>query len=179
MSQHLSTVTIEPDGKRIKVDRGTTLFEAFRQARIAVETPCGGKGTCGKCLVRVVEGPKPVTASDRKFLTEEELDRGMRLACRLRVGSPGLLGLLEGGWLAERVAMRVLSLSQEVEVLPPHQCFPVRCRGGEAELDAELTLLPGWQFWHRDRVLRIGLSRDDICGDRERAREQRESLHRL
>lgn len=42
---------------------------------------CGGKGFCGKCRIRFLEGaplPKP---GERRFLTAEELRQGIRLAC--------------------------------------------------------------------------------------------------
>jgi uncharacterized 2Fe-2S/4Fe-4S cluster protein (DUF4445 family) len=43
---------------------------------------CGGKGTCGKCRVRIVEGKvSPVSKSETKFLTQDELAKGFRLAC--------------------------------------------------------------------------------------------------
>lgn len=43
--------------------------------------PCGGKGTCGKCKIQVLEGELAVSTEDRKFFTEEELKAGYRLAC--------------------------------------------------------------------------------------------------
>ncbi|MHC4228509.1 MAG: ASKHA domain-containing protein [Planctomycetota bacterium] len=44
------TVTLKPDGKKISIHEGATLFEAAGQAGIVLNTVCGGKGTCGKCL---------------------------------------------------------------------------------------------------------------------------------
>ena len=41
--------------------------------------PCGGKGSCGRC--RIVAPALPVTDRDRKFLTPDEIERGVRLAC--------------------------------------------------------------------------------------------------
>lgn len=55
-------VVFKPDDKEISIHAGATLLEAARQAGIILTTPCGGKGTCGKCAVRVSpEGP-PVFA---------------------------------------------------------------------------------------------------------------------
>lgn len=42
-----------PDDKEILIHRGATLLEAAGQAGIILNTPCGGKGTCGKCRVRI------------------------------------------------------------------------------------------------------------------------------
>lgn len=61
---------------------GESLLETLRREGIFVEAPCSGMGSCGKCRVQVQKGELPVTDADRKFLTEEELQRGIRLACR-------------------------------------------------------------------------------------------------
>ena len=44
------------DGDRTwdaKVEAGTNLLDFLRQNSININTPCNGKGTCGKCKVRV------------------------------------------------------------------------------------------------------------------------------
>ncbi len=49
-----------------------------------VYAPCGGKGICGKCKLKTVEGKfNEITERERKFLTKEELDNNIRLACYL------------------------------------------------------------------------------------------------
>lgn len=47
-----------PDGKVIYVPEDTTLLEAAIRAGLHPDAPCGGKGTCGKCLVDVKNGSK-------------------------------------------------------------------------------------------------------------------------
>ena len=49
-------VTFLPDNVGITVEEGTSLLEAARLAGIDLVNPCGGKGTCGKCAVRIVSG---------------------------------------------------------------------------------------------------------------------------
>lgn len=46
------TVRFLPSGKTVSADGGTVL-DAARRAGVAVESPCGGRGTCGKCLVEI------------------------------------------------------------------------------------------------------------------------------
>ncbi|HIV00534.1 MAG TPA: hypothetical protein IAB14_05420 [Candidatus Stercoripulliclostridium merdipullorum] len=55
--------------------------ESLRDRLIAegFRFPCGGKGVCGRC--RIVAPALPVTALDRRFLTDDEMTRGVRLAC--------------------------------------------------------------------------------------------------
>ena len=45
-------------------------------------TDCGGRGTCGKCRIKIVEGKLSVNEYDRSALTKEELLDGWRLACK-------------------------------------------------------------------------------------------------
>ena len=46
-----------------------------------VEFPCGGKGSCGKCKVRLIEGNIPVSPYHRSLLEEHGLPPEWRLAC--------------------------------------------------------------------------------------------------
>ncbi len=78
-------VTFEPDGRRVRVTEPMTLYQAARLAGIDLETPCGGLGICGKCKVELIKGHSEITADERRLLTEHELSKGIRLACRHQV----------------------------------------------------------------------------------------------
>lgn len=58
-----------------------TLLEALQKQIEGIQSPCGGRGACGKCRVQVMEGQLPVTAQDEKIFSTEELAAGWRLAC--------------------------------------------------------------------------------------------------
>ena len=62
-------ITFEPDGTQVTIHAGATLLEAAGQAGIILNTACGGRGTCKKCLVKI-------QPEDREVL-----------ACQYRVGS--------------------------------------------------------------------------------------------
>lgn len=64
-------VTFQPDETEILVPPGATVLEAARQAGIALATPCGGKGTCGKCLVRLSSSGQDVCAC--QYCVESDL----------------------------------------------------------------------------------------------------------
>ena len=49
-------VTYEPSRTTAHVPTGTTLFNAAHWAGIPIESTCGGRGTCGKCKVQVLQG---------------------------------------------------------------------------------------------------------------------------
>lgn len=47
-----------------------------------IDAPCGGKGKCGKCKVKVTGGSvSEVTDQERRLLSDREIERGVRLAC--------------------------------------------------------------------------------------------------
>ena len=62
---------------------GTELLDAVRQAGEEVDAPCGGKGTCGKCVVHVVDGE--VDSSRAGMLSAASVASGYVLACQTRV----------------------------------------------------------------------------------------------
>jgi len=56
------TITFKPDGKQVSIHSGATLIEAASQAGIILNSVCGGKGTCRKCLVHMEPGSRAVLA---------------------------------------------------------------------------------------------------------------------
>ena len=56
------TVSFKPDNKQISIHGGATITEAAGLAGIILDTICGGKGTCRKCLVNIEPGQKQVLA---------------------------------------------------------------------------------------------------------------------
>jgi uncharacterized 2Fe-2S/4Fe-4S cluster protein (DUF4445 family) len=71
-----------PDGGDVRVPAGTTVFDAASWNGIAIDSTCGGHGTCKKCKVRVLNGSVPVSSVDPRAFTIDELRGGWRLACR-------------------------------------------------------------------------------------------------
>ena len=68
--------------KEARVLAGTTVFDAASWNGVAIDSTCGGHGTCKKCKVRIVSGHAPLSAVDPRAFTTEELKGGWRLACR-------------------------------------------------------------------------------------------------
>ncbi|MGB2862051.1 MAG: ASKHA domain-containing protein [Sedimentisphaerales bacterium] len=64
--KHFS-ITFKPDGKQISIHSGAILIEAAGQAGIILNTVCGGKGTCGKCLVNLEPDAREVLACQYKI----------------------------------------------------------------------------------------------------------------
>jgi uncharacterized 2Fe-2S/4Fe-4S cluster protein (DUF4445 family) len=73
----------EPNERRVRVPPGVTLFDAASWNGIAIDSTCGGHGTCKKCKIRVIDGAVPVTPLDIRAFSPDELRSGWRLACRV------------------------------------------------------------------------------------------------
>lgn len=77
-----SVTVITGEGQRtLPFVRGKSILETLRENGIYIAALCSGRGTCGKCRIRVIEGTLPVSAEDRLFFEEAELEAGFRLAC--------------------------------------------------------------------------------------------------
>ena len=86
LSQHAQPARVElnflPGGQRVRVPPGVTLFDAASWNGIAIDSTCGGHGTCKKCKVRVIDGSVPASPLDARAFSADELRGGWRLACR-------------------------------------------------------------------------------------------------
>jgi uncharacterized 2Fe-2S/4Fe-4S cluster protein (DUF4445 family) len=76
-------LSYRPDGGEVRVPAGTTVFDAASWNGIAIDSTCGGHGTCKKCKVRVLDGAAPIDTVDPRAFSPDELRDGWRLACRL------------------------------------------------------------------------------------------------
>ena len=63
----------------IDANSGENLLELARKANVAIDAPCSGNGSCGKCRVRLVQGQ--VDSAPSRHISEEEYADGWRLAC--------------------------------------------------------------------------------------------------
>jgi uncharacterized 2Fe-2S/4Fe-4S cluster protein (DUF4445 family) len=66
--------------KQVKVPPGVSVFDSASWNGIAIDSTCGGHGTCHKCKVKVTPATA-VTRHDARTFTPAELDDGWRLAC--------------------------------------------------------------------------------------------------
>jgi uncharacterized 2Fe-2S/4Fe-4S cluster protein (DUF4445 family) len=83
MKQH--RISLHPLGKQLLVNDQTPLMDALHE--YGVEFPCGGKGTCGKCRVKLLAGEIEMSEVHRQKLRSLNLEPDWRLACYSRCTS--------------------------------------------------------------------------------------------
>lgn len=78
-------VTFLPDGEIAEVENGATIMTAAEKAGVFINSLCGGKGSCGKCRVQVINGKVRANKHSIGFLSKEEVKEGYVLACQAKV----------------------------------------------------------------------------------------------
>ncbi|HYO32229.1 MAG TPA: ASKHA domain-containing protein [Nocardioidaceae bacterium] len=74
-------LSFTPAERDIKVPPGVSVFDAASWNGIAIDSTCGGHGTCKKCKVQIVQGSVPVSRLDARSFSPDQLESGWRLAC--------------------------------------------------------------------------------------------------
>ena len=67
----------------ITCNPGDNLLELARRGNVAIDAPCSGNGSCGKCRVKLIEGEVETIPS--RHITDEEFTAGWRLSCSCKV----------------------------------------------------------------------------------------------
>ena len=79
-------VTFQIEGAtpvQIECNAGDNLLELARRANVAIDAPCSGNGSCGKCRVKLIDGE--VDSFPSRHITDEEYEAGWRLSCNCKV----------------------------------------------------------------------------------------------
>lgn len=82
----------EPDAL-VSAAAGENLLKVARRAGIAVNAPCSGNGSCGKCLVQLVEGH--LDSPKSFYISDTDYAEGWRLACLSRVAGDATVRLMD------------------------------------------------------------------------------------
>ena len=68
---------------QVECNAGDNLLELARRANVAIDAPCSGNGSCGKCRVKLLEGA--VESIPSRHISDEEYEAGWRLSCNCKV----------------------------------------------------------------------------------------------
>jgi uncharacterized 2Fe-2S/4Fe-4S cluster protein (DUF4445 family) len=91
---------------------GESILDLARKFNIAIDAPCSGNGSCGKCRVLLKEGE--VESEKSRHITEDEYKEGWRLACRSFVSGDAVIYVPDIA-SAYKSRMKVADLSDKKE----------------------------------------------------------------
>lgn len=74
-------ITFRPDDIVVEAEVGASLVDVAAGAGLHINASCGGGGVCGRCRVELNEGQVESDSGPGAFLSVEEYDHGIRLAC--------------------------------------------------------------------------------------------------
>ena len=84
MGKEACRIQFLPDNREVLAPPGTLILDAATRAGVIIDTPCGGQGRCGRCLVRIQKGQ--ATRRENPHLTQKQQQEGWVMACTARVG---------------------------------------------------------------------------------------------
>ncbi len=159
MTNRTYTVVFQPSGLRGKVKDGATILEASIKLGAGIESVCGGKGTCGKCQVRIEEGyfakygisssiasVKNTGEANQKFISKRQLKQGYRLSCQTRIYGDVVIFVPEKSRKGKQVIRKEITV-RNIRLKPAVRKYPVELKpatlhdpiGDYERLQAELT----------------------------------------
>lgn len=117
----------------VEIAGGASILDAIRQADLPLDTTCGGTGTCGDCMVMILDGT--YTAKPSTALSKEQVDKGYALACLTEVKDNLTVQLPQYEQLVIRGTVDTQSLQQNENISGLYEINPLVRR-----LDLEIPL---------------------------------------
>jgi uncharacterized 2Fe-2S/4Fe-4S cluster protein (DUF4445 family) len=116
------------DGRTISAGAGESIYESLKNNGIYLVASCGGKGVCGKCRVRIVEGRSRIEATSKLRIKDRE--ENVVLACQtfpeenVLIEIPEDAKLVIGDKIAVAKSKDLLDFLRSVEPVftPPVKC---------------------------------------------------------
>ncbi len=139
----------------VECNPGDNLLELARRVNVAIDAPCSGNGSCGKCRVKLVEGELDTIKS--RHISQEEFEAGWRLSCNCKVVGDCTVFVPDIA-SAYQSRMKTADLSSPKEVAIFEDC--------QAQLKAS-----GIRFDNNFRAVEISMAEptlDDTMPDNER-----------
>lgn len=84
MPRGKAKITINDD-KQLEVAKGDTLLSTLAEQKVFLPSACGGKGNCGQCKCRVVEGGGSILPTETGFFSRKQVQDHWRLGCQVKV----------------------------------------------------------------------------------------------
>lgn len=92
---------------------GENLLEVARKTNVAIDAPCSGNASCGKCKVKLAGGE--LDSGKSRHITDEEYEEGWRLACTSNICADVMISVPDIA-SAYRSRMKVADLGSADEI---------------------------------------------------------------
>ena len=143
------TITVNDEADRaLHIPCGGTLLGTLAASRLFIPSACGGKGSCGVCKVRVLEGGGAVLPTELSHLDRGEVRDGVRLSCQvkvkqdMRIEIPAEIFDIRRWQCKVRSNHNVATFIKELLLeLPPGEAVPFRA-GGYIQIEAPVGSYP-------------------------------------
>lgn len=113
--EHKITFAVEgAESVEISAIAGEKLLDLARKANVAIDAPCSGNGSCGKCRVKLIKGE--IESRMTRHISEEEYAEGWRLACESKVAESDAVIMVPDIASAYRSRMKIADLSDGAEI---------------------------------------------------------------
>ncbi|MFC1964981.1 ASKHA domain-containing protein [Chloroflexota bacterium] len=118
-------LNVLPDDLWLHVPQGETIWEALQKTDVELAGECGGLGKCGKCKLKVLSEIEKPSDEEKRLLDKEELEQGIRLACRTRVDHDLVVSTAEADTEAEYFKILTTSHVLTSRYIPQSQLEPL------------------------------------------------------
>ena len=78
-------ISINDGQKEVEVTPGGSLLSTLAEQKIFLPSACGGKGSCGQCKCRVLEGGGTILPTEVGFFSRKQILDHWRLGCQVKV----------------------------------------------------------------------------------------------
>ena len=122
-------VLFAPSSRNIQGKKGRTILDLARKAGVYIDSQCNGKGKCGKCKVRIIEGNvSPVTPEESELIKNQESTAGYRLACMARIAGDVTVFIPGEHVLASRASKKIFT-KRATSINPAVKSYPIMFSG--------------------------------------------------
>ena len=100
-------INVNNGTRELEVLGGQPLLRALQQEGIFIPSACGGRGSCGLCKVKVVEGGGDYLPTELPFISDEEKKELVRLSCQVKVKNDVAIEIPEELFYVKEFSTRV------------------------------------------------------------------------
>ena len=98
------------DGKKVvDVPQGGSLLATLADQKIFLPSACGGKGSCGQCKCRVLEGGGSILPTETVHFSRKQINDHWRLGCQVKVKDNLKIEIPESALSVKKLECEVIS----------------------------------------------------------------------